>query len=211
MKLLILGGTGATGKHLLEKALAQNHQVTAMVRDPSQVKLTDAHLTLVQGQATRAADVEKALAGQEAVLSALGPRVGADPVCAEAAAAVVEAMKKTGVTRLVWLSAGGVGDSAPQLIAASFVFGRIIMPLFLKKPYANHGRAEETLRASGLEWTVIRPVQLVDAPTGGKPSAVAIGPTAPQNLKIARADVAQFMLDELTARSWVRQMPILQG
>jgi len=152
--------------------------------------------------------VEPVVRGQDAVVSTLGPRANADPVCAEAAEVLAGAMKKEGVKRVVWLSAGGVGDSAPQITRASFVFGRIIMPLFLRKPYANHLRAEETLHASGLEWTVVRPLQLVDEPTGRTATAVPVDGQV-GGLKIARRDVAAFMLREVTERAWVGQMPVL--
>jgi putative NADH-flavin reductase len=210
MKLLVLGATGATGKHLVEAALAGGHDVTMLVRDPASVTLKHPKLTVVKGRATVAAEVEPVVAGQDAVLSTLGPRSKADPVCAEAADAVVSAMKEHGVERVVWLSAGGVGDSAPQLVAASFVFGRIIMPLFLRKPYANHLRAEEALRASGLEWTVFRPLQLVDEPTGN-PVTSALTHEKILGLKIARSDVAKYMLTEVTARAHVRQMPVISA
>jgi nucleoside-diphosphate-sugar epimerase len=134
-------------------------------------------------------------------------------VCVGAAQAVIAAMKKQGVKRLIWISAGGVGDSAPQIIRASFVFGRIIMPLFLRKPYANHARAEELIRPSGLDFTVVRPVQLVDGPTNGNGKAVAvpIGAETLGSLKVARSAVAAFMVEELAARKFVGQMPLLHG
>jgi nucleoside-diphosphate-sugar epimerase len=131
-------------------------------------------------------------------------------VCVGAAQAVIAAMKKQGVKRLIWLSAGGVGDSAPQIIRASFVFGRIVMPLFLRKPYANHARAEELIRLSGLDFTVVRPVQLVDGPNG-KAVAVPIGAETLGSLKVARSAVAAFMVEELAARKFVGQMPLLHG
>ena len=211
MKVLILGATGATGRQLVEQALAGGHEVTALVRDPAKADLAHAKLRLVKGRATESGDVAGVVAGQDAVLSALGPRTKSDPVCAEAAQAVVDAMKRPGVKRLVWLSAGGVGDSAPQLTRASFVFGRIIMPLFLRKPYAHDARAEAIVRASGLDWTVVRPLQLVDEPTGGKITAVPIGEGKVSGLKIARRDVAAFMLEEMTARAHAGAMPILHA
>jgi hypothetical protein len=96
-------------------------------------------------------------------------------------------------------------------IRASFVFGRIVMPLFLRKPYANHARAEELIRPSGLDFTVVRPVQLVDGPTNGKAVAVPIGAETLGSFKVARSAVAAFMVEELAARKFVGQMPLLHG
>jgi len=211
MKVLILGGTGATGRHLCEKAAAAGHAVTALVRDSAAAKLPLPGVAIRQGHPTSEADVTAVMAGNDAVLSALGPRQGRDPVCVGAAQAVIAAMKKQGVKRLIWISAGGVGDSAPQIIRASFVFGRIIMPLFLRGPYANHARAEELIRSSALDFTVVRPVQLVDGPTNRKAVAVPIGAQTLGSLKVARSAVAAFMVEELAARKLVGQMPLLHG
>ena len=84
------------------------------------------------------------------------------------------------------------------------------MPLFLRHPYANHLKAEETLRASDLDWTVIRPLQLVDRPTG-KPVVANLGDRKLEGLKIARQDVAAFLLEEAAQRRHLRQMPMLHA
>ncbi len=211
MKILILGATGGTGKHLVTQALAAGHTVTALVRNPEAAGLSGSGLKLVKGLATNAADVAAAVAGQDAVLSALGPRTKTDPVCPEAAQATVAAMKQHGVKRVIWISAGGVGDSEPQFRAASFIFAAVIMPLVFKKPYANHLRAEEVLRASGLEFTIPRPVQLVDAGATGKAVAVPIGSGRVTKLKVARSDLAAWMLSELQSPKFVGQLPIIEG
>ncbi len=109
MKLLILGGTGGTGKHLVEMALDAGHDVTAILRDPSAVTTKHPRLVLAKGRATMEADLEPVVAGKDAVLSAIGPRSAKEPVCGDAARALVANMKKHGGKRVVWLSASGVG------------------------------------------------------------------------------------------------------
>lgn len=207
MKILILGATGATGQHLVKQALSAGHAVTAIVRDPAKVP-TQPNLTIVKGDVNSATDLEPLMRGQDAVISALGPRAKGDPICATSSVATVTAMKKAGLKRVVWLSAGGVGDSRAAITKASFVFGNIILPLFLAKAYANHLIAEDTLKASGLDWTVLRPVQLVDKKTGNPAAAAPLG-TPPPGLKISREDVAAFMLNELECAAHLRTMPIL--
>ena len=208
MKLLILGATGATGRHLVDQALAAGHEVTVLVRDAAGVTTRHPKLTVVAGRATVEADVDPVVRGQDAVLSTLGPRSKSDTVCPEAAQALVTAMKAHGVKRVIWLSASGVGDSRQAINDASFVFGKIIIPLLLSRPYANHAAAEEILRASGLDWTVLRPMQLIDVPTGKSPAAVSKD-TKPPGLKVARQDVAAFMLRELAEGTWIGQMPLV--
>jgi len=208
LKILVLGATGATGQHVVQKALDGGHQVTVLIRDAS--KVTNPQVTVVTGRASSVADLAKVFGGQDAVVRALGPRAQKDPICAEAAEAVVQAMKEAHVSRLVWISAAGVGDSAGPVTRASFIFGRIIMPLFLKHTYANHLRAEQTLRASALEWTIVRPVELVDKPTGNAVTA-NLGETRLLGLKIARADVASFLVREVAENKYVRQLPLLHA
>jgi putative NADH-flavin reductase len=208
MKLLVLGGTGATGKLLVDQALARGHHVTALVRDPASLPAKHDRLVVKQGKATVAADVAGVMAGHDAVVSVLGPRQGKDPVVKETADAVVAAMQHHAVKRVIWLSAGGVGDSRPTINAASFVFGRIILPLFLRHPYANHALAEDKLRASGLDFTVVRPLQLMDKSTG-RPVTATLPDKPVRGLKITRGEVAGFMLDELEKRAYVGQMPLL--
>lgn len=210
MKILLLGASGATGRLLLDQALANGHEVTALLRPSASVSMTHPRLAVVRGKPDVAADLERTSRGQDAVLSALGPRRGNDPIVVEVAAALVQVMQAGGVKRLVWLSAAGVGDSAKQLIAASFVFGRIILPLFLRKTYANHERAEAILRASALDWTIVRPVELVDRSTG-KPVTASAPTERIGSLKIARQDVAAFMLGELESCAQLHRAPVIHA
>src|SRR5438067_242548 len=112
MKVLIIGATGKTGSILTERALAAGHDVTALVRDPS--KLGDARVHAEIGDATKADDVERAVRGKDVVVAILSPKNAKDTVRSSAARVVVDAMKKHGVARLVWVSAMGVGDSKQQ-------------------------------------------------------------------------------------------------
>ena len=198
MKVLILGGTGATGRHLCEKAAAAGHAVTALVRDSAAAKLSFPGVTIRQGQPTSEAEVTAAVAGNDAVLSALGPRHGSDPVCVGAAQAVIAAMKKQGVKRLIWISAGGVGDSAPQIIRASFVFGRIIMPLFLRKPYANHARAESSSASAA---SISRSFGRCSSSTARRIGRRWPYPSAPRRLGASRSRGARW------PPSWLRSWP----
>lgn len=100
MKILVLGATGGTGKHLVEQALRAGHEVSALVRDPMKITIRDPKLTVTKGDVTAAEDLEKALADIEVVIGALGPRNKTDPVCATAASATVKAMEKRCVKRL---------------------------------------------------------------------------------------------------------------
>ncbi len=129
MKLLVFGATGGTGRALLDQGLAQGHQVTAFVRNPAALEARPG-LTIVEGDVTDASAVGRAVAGQEAVLSALGPRGGQYGVLPGGVQNIATAMRQAGVRRLIHVSSFGVGDSRAKM---GWVASRIVVPLFLRK------------------------------------------------------------------------------
>jgi len=209
MKLAILGATGATGKLLVDQALAAGHTVTALARNPADITLRHPALTVVQAEATQQVDMERVLAGHDAVLSAVGSRtLKKNTVRSDAARAVVAAMQKLGLKRLVWLSAAGVGDSADQARRSNFVFGRIIMPLVLAKVYADADIADRHIIGSGLDAVVVRPVGLNNKGLSGRIEVVPLAQKLPRSY-ISRADVAKFMLEQASSETYLRQQPVI--
>jgi uncharacterized protein YbjT (DUF2867 family) len=200
MRILIFGATGATGSHLVDQALERGHRVSAFVRDPLRLTRNDPALLSVAGDVMDPATVEPALQGQDAVLCALGtmPEAKPDlprrqpqvPVCSVGTRHIIDAMLHHGVRRIVVETSAGIGDSrrTGRFGAAA------IIRLFLREVMADKERQEATLRASAVDWTIIRPVRLSDAARSGRVrsgDAIAWGLMS----KIARADVAALMLD----------------
>lgn len=207
MKIVLFGATGLTGQQVLTLALQAGHDVTATARNPSDLALKHERLRVVKADGQDAASVAAAVAGHDAVVSALGSRTRAkNTVRSDSARNLIAAMKPAGVKRLIWLSAAGVGDSADQARRSSFVFGRIIMPLMLKAVYADAAIADEALLASGLDVTVVRPVGLNNKPATGR---VVVTPIP--SSYIPRADVAKFMLDQLGSSEFVGKAPIISN
>ena len=120
MKLLILGATGPTGHHILEEAPQAGDSCTAFVRNPAALGNLAGQVTVVTGDATSQRDVAAAMPGHDAVICALGRgrSLTADKLFSRAATAVIEAAKQSGVSRLVWLSSFGVGDTLRSASAA---------------------------------------------------------------------------------------------
>src|SRR4051794_17092135 len=112
MKVVVLGATGGTGRELVKQALELGHDVTAFVRDPAKLKIEHERLSVVQGNMLDTASLEKAIIGQDVVVSALGsPGLGKSTDLSEGTANIIRAMDKAGVKRLVFESAIGIGDS----------------------------------------------------------------------------------------------------
>jgi putative NADH-flavin reductase len=205
MKVLIIGATGATGRILMGEALAQGYVVTALARNPSTLAPEDHRLRVLEGNALDVSSVEAAVAGQDAVLSALGTR-SARPTTlfSESTHNVIGAMDKHGVRRLVCITGVGVGDSKGHV---GFLYDRIIRPFVVKNIYEDKERQEEAIKQSDLDWVIVRPAQLTDEPARGEYSVFLKGSYTAT--KISRADVASFMLAQLTDDTYVRKTPVI--
>ena len=205
MKVLIIGATGATGKILMREALAQGHKVTALARNPSAVASEDPRLRVVEGNALDVSSLEAAVAGQDAVLSALGTR-SARPTTlfSESTHNLIGAMDKHGVRRLVCITGVGVGDSKGHV---GFLYDRIIRPFVVKNIYDDKERQEEAIKQSDLDWVIVRPAQLTDEPAKGEYGVYLKGSYTVKT--ISRADVAAFMLAQLTDDTYVHKTPVI--
>jgi putative NADH-flavin reductase len=205
VKVLIIGPTGATGQILVREALAQGHEVTALARNPSAVAPEDPRLRVLKGNALDASSVEAAVAGQDAVLSALGTRSSRPTTLfSESTQNVIGAMDEHGVRRLVCMTGVGVGDSKGHV---GFLYDRIIRPFVVKNVYEDKERQEEEIKQSDLDWVIVRPAQLTDEPARGEYSVFLKGSYTAT--KISRADVVAFMLAQLTDDTYVHKTPVI--
>lgn len=208
MKVVIFGASGGTGRLLVEQALAQNYTVTAFVRNPTKLDLNQPNLNMVQGDVLNSSAVKAALAGQEAVMIALGapefPK--ATTIRADGTKNIIGAMQQTGVRRLICLSTFGAAETRKAL---PFLYRYIVGPLILSGVFADSERQEAHIKQSGLDWTIVRPVKLTDGePVGSYQQGFSkLGKDF--KLKIARADVADFMLKQLKSTSYLHQTPAL--
>lgn len=196
MKLVIFGVTGGTGRALLEQALGHGHEVTAAARTPAKITLKRDRLRVVQADVTDAEAVNAAVKGCEVVLSALGvsdfrPFAEATTVYSQGTRNILAAMKNAEVARFIGVTSAGVNDDPNEPLLYRLLF----KPL-LRGPYRDMRRMEEEVEASGLTWTLVRPVRLTDGPRTGR---YRITPeNRPKGGRtVSRADVADFMLRAL--------------
>jgi uncharacterized protein YbjT (DUF2867 family) len=205
MKMLVLGATGGTGRLIVHDAVAKGHSVVALVRSTAGADLPGAEL--IQGDARNESTIGRALDGCDAVVSALGTGMGLRKVSllTEATRALILAMTRSDVRRLVCISALGVGDSRGH---GGFVFDRIFQPLLLGQAYKDKERQEAAIRASSLDWVIVRPGKLTDDPARGSVRAIA-DLAGVNGGKVARADVARFVVEQLATNTWLKRTPVL--
>lgn len=208
MKLLILGATGGTGQLLVSRSLEQHHEITVLVRNPATLKINHEKLTIITGDVLDKDILLKALAGQDAVLSALGrgKTLRSGDLITNAVSVLIPGMIEANIKRLIFLSAIGVGETFVQ---ASFI-QKILFRIFLRNIYADKTRAEKQIHNSTLHWTLVYPVQLIDTPGSGKYKAGEI--LEMKGLpKISRADVAEFMLRQLSDNTYLKKGVVLSN
>jgi putative NADH-flavin reductase len=206
MRIVVFGASGGTGRELVKQGRAQGHEVTAFVRNPAAFTGGD-RLRVVVGDARDEKAVAAAIPGQDAVLSALGGGLGDDSLLPESMGHILAAMKREGVRRLIVLGASGVWPGASQRLSAPMqLVARMLDRTILKKPFQAQRAMQMRIQASDTEWTIVQPPRLVNKP--GRGTYRVDGDALPANgTSIARADVAAFMLTQLTGTEWVRKSP----
>lgn len=211
MKLALLGGTGRTGRLLIDMALVQGHSLKVLARDPQQLKRR-ANLEAVQGDARAPDAYAELLAGTDAALCALGPVKGdsvkgdASGVMTLAAQHLIQCMPEGGVRRLVTLTGAGVARPGDRPKLPDRII-RTLLRLMQPDVLADSVRHVGLICASDLDWTVVR----VPMPIGGPAAALKVGMVGDIRPRVTRASTARFMLDALEDRALIGQTPAISN
>lgn len=206
MHLALFGASGRTGLLLTERALTLGHTLSVLVRNPAGYPYAG-RVKIVQGDAFNPAAVAQTVAGADAILSALGARsLGREDVLERAVPLIVEAMDAHRTSRIIVLGSAGALDSAldKQPAYRRWIVENLVYKTLLKWPVGSQRAQIQALQASDLDWTMVMPPMLTNAPATGLYRID--GDALPRNgSSISRADVAHFMLEQLTSPTWSRR------
>jgi uncharacterized protein YbjT (DUF2867 family) len=206
--VLIVGGSKGVGFESLKTALSQGHRVRAFARTASQLQFNHPNLEKFDGDALKPVDIVRALIGVDAVIQTLGIRSRDlwKPVTlfSQATRVLLQGMQEARVRRLIALTGFGAGDSRAainplQRMPFLFIFGHA---------YDDKSIQEELIKESQTDWTIVRPGVLTPGPASGRYKVLSAPPQW-RNGIISRADVAAFMVEQLTASEYVRKDPVL--
>ncbi|GHP00266.1 NADH-flavin reductase [Reticulibacter mediterranei] len=164
MRIVLFGAAGPTGRLVLDEALKRGFMVTAAVRNPDSLQIEDPHLRIVKCDVYDAGRVEQAIANQDAVISTYGVPYSFKPITAFSTgmANIIQGMKKNGVKRLICVTSGGTKPGNDE--NGGFVFNVIIKGIIGRTLYADMRFMEQEVMDSELDWTIVRPSRLIDAP-----------------------------------------------
>ena len=198
VRLLVLGGTGGTGRQVVAQALEAGHDVTLLARDPSKARVQHQRSRIVEGDVMASAALGETMRGQDAVISAIGrgKSFTSENLIAQSVPGIIAAMRANGVKRLVFTSAIGVGDTYRD----SPLLPKIFFRTLLRGIYADKLIGDQMIRNSGLDWTIVQPVVLTDGPltrnyrVGEQLRLSGIN-------KVSRADTAHFIIECINDRS----------
>ena len=199
LKVVVFGATGGTGIELCKQAVEAGHHVTAYVRNPEKLILESPNLIKVKAELNDTVAMENAIKDKDAVLSSLGGKglLSRDTTCSVGTKAIISAMKKEGVARIIVLSSYGVGPNNRSLLPWA-VRGMLYHPL------ADKDEQEADILASGLDYTIVRPPRLKDEPARGDYLELDQGKLP--GTEISRADVASFMLKCASEKTWIQKI-----
>jgi len=210
MKITIFGATGETGRQLVEQALATGYEVVAYICNPSKLNINHERLKVIQGELADEPLIESAVSGAGVVISALGPRGGSkNKPITHGMQNIIAAMKKQGVHRLIITSTLSAKDpkDQPELKAKALVS---IVKFTMRDSYEDIVSTAETVRNSGLDWTIVRLTMLNNNPKTGKVKAGYVG-DGRIGTWTSRADVADFMLKQVEHTEYLQQAPAISN
>lgn len=204
MKLLVIGGTGKTGREIIKQGLSQGHVITVVVRNPSNVKYSHANLKILKGNVLVPESYERSFQGQDAVLSALGHKkfIIKTSVLSQGTKNIITAMERNNVKRFICITSLGINDSKFKL---GLYYTLFTIPFILFFYFLDKSKQEKLIMNSNLEWTIVRPGQLTN---GKKRTIYKHGQNVGHYVltkMISRADVAHFMLSLLSTNTYLKK------
>jgi putative NADH-flavin reductase len=199
MHILLVGASGKTGTEIMKQALAEKYTVTAAVRNPSKISISNAQLNIVQADVSKIETFKAVFETQafDHIIIALGNNsLGKTTLRSEGTKTVISALKQSGKSARIWvISTVGVGNSKKQLPFAL----RISMLLILRNVIKDHERQESLVISSGFSYTIVRPAGLTNLPATGSYTSISQG-KLPSG-QITRADVAHYIIRNLEMKA----------
>ncbi|MDD3763159.1 MAG: SDR family oxidoreductase [Nevskiales bacterium] len=205
LKIAVIGATRGIGSALVEAALADGHEVTALARVPGRMTISHARLNVVAGDALDPDAIAKVVEGQDVVCVCLGTTRITRAITLFSRSAEILSRALEPEQLLIAVTGLGAGDSKGH---CGFFHDHIFLPVVLGRIYADKNRQESIIRRSLTRWIIVRPGLLNNGPRTGHYRALT-DLKGVHGGRISRADVADFMLAQAKAPRFIGQTPML--
>lgn len=207
MNFLLLGASGGVGRRILAQGRARGHTIRAQTRDASRLADQPAGIEVVVADPTAVGALRALVAGQEAVIIALGTAPGRrTTLFSDVTTKLIAVMEAANVRRLIAITGVGAGETRGH---GGFWYDRITYPLFTRPFYEDKDRQESLIRESTLDWVLVRPAPF-KATVGAAPFEIFTDVTADTVLRrITRDEVASFVLDQLVNDRYLRKFAFI--
>ncbi|MGA8855420.1 MAG: SDR family oxidoreductase [Christiangramia sp.] len=206
MNILIIGGTGKTGKEIIKQGLELGYSITALVRNPMKIKINHPKLIIKKGNVLKPESFGDTFQGKDAVLSALGHKrfIIKSTILSEGTKNIIAEMQKQKVKRFICITSLGINDSRFKL---GLYYTLFTIPFILFFYFLDKSKQEKIIKQSNLNWTIVRPGQLTN---GKKRTKYKHGENVGNYIltkTISRADVAHFMLNQIKDKKYLYKTP----
>jgi putative NADH-flavin reductase len=204
MKILLIGGTGGTGRELIKQAIEQGNVVTALVQNPKKVKFVHQNLHLIKGNILDIDTVQMAVEEQDAVISVLGHKrfFIKTSILSAGTKNIINAMEMHNVKRFICITSLGINDGRFKL---GLYYTLFVIPFIIFFYFKDKEKQEKLIVGSKLDWTIVRPGHLTNGKKHGKyKHGVNLGNYI-LTKTISRADVASFILSQLSDNTYLRK------
>lgn len=198
--IAVLGANGGIGKQVVLAALKAGHSITAILRTPSNLQISHLNLQIVQGDVMKPETLDKYLKNKDVIVSAIGKNSLKNTILySKGNKNLLESMKRVGANRAFFISASGLEVNPSHSLLVKFAT-KFILQSLLRNMYADLLRMEKIVKASDINWTIMRPPKLLDTSLTGS-YRTAIDKFIINGLKISRSDVAHFIVNNISNKS----------
>ncbi|MDM5332165.1 SDR family oxidoreductase [Ureibacillus composti] len=199
MNILIIGGTGRVGSHIVSFALQDKHQVTTLVRTPEKLQIKDGNLTILQGNVLNKEEIARAMRGIDVVISALNTDGG--NTLSESMPLMIEAMENEGIKRIITVGTAGILQSrvSPDVLRYQSSESK----RKITRAAEEHHKVYDLLQQSNLDWTIVCPTYLPDGEREGN-YRIERNFLPENGVKISVPDTAEFTFSQITNNDFIR-------
>jgi len=210
MRITIFGATGATGRMLTQQALTKGYEVVACARNPTKLDIEDEKLKIVRGELSNQSDIEESIKGSDAVISILGPTGSSKGLpISKGMQNILQAIQKCNLKRIIATATPSAVDPH-DTFDLKFKLAVLMVTLFIPSAYQDIVKTAEAIRATDLDWTIVRLPLLNSKPKQGQLNASYIG-QGKVNLHLSRGDLVDFLLSQIEDDTYIQKAPAISN